>query len=796
MKQILRKDNIIAKRLIVGVVLFSTLLTLLTTSIQLYYDYRHSVVTINKNLQEIQVTSLPIIVNSVWVIDHEQIQIQLDSLAKRQGLEYLSISVNGDLRWQAGRVEDTSVIERSYVLEYLHQGKMTNIGTLRVLANLDEVYSQLLSKVLLILATNALKTFLVAGFIILFFHYLVTRHLYRLLEGFQKFRPQASNNPLTFNRRKKPGSLPDELDLVALAFNKLQEDTSDSYKKLSNEKEKSHITLNAIIDGVIVSDEAGLIEFINPVAEALTGWKNSDAIGKPVSSVFQVLDEKTREVVTDPVGIALSSGTIQHSRDQSLLVSHLGNEKAIRDSVAPIIDVDGNTLGAILVFHDVTSSRKLTQELNWNANHDPLTRLPNRREFERQLQLVLPTLENETVSHSLLYMDLDQFKVVNDTCGHAAGDDLLRQLTTTLESQIRKSDMLARLGGDEFGVLLHDCTVDKGLKIAEKLRKTVDGFRFSWHGKLFRVGISIGFVPICKNDSVKNYIHQADMACYEAKAGGRNRVHVFQAQEGVVKEAELEWVNRITDAIDKDQFELHVQPIVCVNSLEVHHYEILIRLVSDDNQLIYPNEFIPPAERYGIMSNIDRWVIRQTFSWLKNHIAHTPKVAINLSGGCLGDVEFSQFVIDHFEDGLIQGHQVCFEITETTAIANMSQALSFISNLKELGCSFALDDFGSGLSSFSYLKSFPVDYLKIDGSFVSGMVDDPVDLAMVQAIHQVGKVMNIQTIAEYVENDALISVCQSIGINYLQGYGVGKPVPISSLTFNELDFTKDFTVKP
>jgi diguanylate cyclase (GGDEF)-like protein/PAS domain S-box-containing protein len=785
MRQLFRKDNLIAKRLIVGVVLFSTMLTLLTTSIQLYFDYRRSVEAINEHLHQIEVSSLPTIVNSVWVIDNDQIQTQLESLVKLQGIKHLEIVVGDEVRWQAGNHKNTSVIERSFLLEYKHQNRMTNIGTLRVLANLDEVYAQLRDKILVILITNALKTFLVAGFIILFFHYLVTRHLYRLLEGFQNFRPHVINTQLTFDRHRKPDSLPDELDLLASAFNQLQENTRDSYQKLTNEKEKLHVTLNSIGDGVIVCDESCLVEFLNPVAEALTGWTNRDAVGQLVSTVFKVLHETTRERVPNPIEMAVSSGAVHHLSDHAVLISRSGNETAIEDSAAPIIGTGGKVLGAILVFHDVTSARQLTQELNWNASHDPLTRLPNRREFERRLQLAIPGHENETVSHIILFMDLDQFKVVNDTCGHVAGDNLLRQLTSSLELQIRKSDLLARLGGDEFGVLLHDCAIEKGLQIAEQLRKTVDSFRFTWQEKSFRIGISIGFVPIRENESVNNYIHHADMACYEAKAGGRNRIHVFQAEEGAVKEVELEWVNRITDAIDKNQFELHVQPIVCVESLKVHHHEVLIRLVSDNNKIIYPNEFIPPAERYGIMSNIDRWVISQTFSWLKNHTAHAPKVAINISGASLGDTEFSRFVANHFEDGLVQGHQVCFEITETTAIANMSQALSLISSLKELGCSFALDDFGSGLSSFAYLKRFPVDYLKIDGSFVRDMVDDPVDLAMVQAIHQVGKVMNIETIAEYVENDALVRACQDIGINYLQGYGVGKPVPISSLVFNE-----------
>lgn len=780
MKQVIGKKNLIAKRLILGVVLFSTLLTLITTSVQLYFDYRQSVNAIDDNLYEIQVSSLPIIVNSVWVVDHKQIDTQLKSLVKLQGVEYLAISVNDKIRWQAGRADYNSVIENRVPLEYNYKDQIQNIGTLIILSDLSEVYDKLIEKAFLILVSNGLKTFLVAGFIILFFHLLVSRHLYQLLERLQRFQPQNNNAPLLFKRRKNTRSEADELDLLAEAFNNLEANTRESYKKLFNEKEKSLITLNSIIDGVIVCDNYGAVEFLNPVAEDLTGWRNEEAATQSIADVFNVVHETSRERVSEFTQLAMTSKEVQHSLDQSILISQSGSEKAVKYSAAPIVGVDQNVLGTIIVFHDMTSSRQLTQELKWFASHDPLTRLANRREFERQLQLAIDDQRNAAKSHILLFMDLDQFKVVNDSCGHAAGDNLLRQLTSLLGSQIRQSDLLARLGGDEFGVLLHDCSSHKGLQIAEQLRVITEGFRFNWKGKVFRIGVSIGFVVIDEKDSVRNYIHHADTACYEAKEGGKNRIHVFKSEEGALKEAELEWINRISDAIDNNQFILHVQPIACCESLKTHHYEVLVRLLSD-NKIIYPNEFIPLAERYGIMSNIDRWVISQTFSWLKKQQVNKPKVAINLSGACLGDVEFSAFVAEHFADGIVQGEQVCFEITETTAIANISQALSLISNLKKLGCSFALDDFGSGLSSFAYLKNFPVDYLKIDGAFVRDMVDDPIDLAMVQAIHQVGKVMNIETIAEYVENDAIVKACQEIGINYLQGYGLGKPEPITRL---------------
>jgi len=784
MRKQFKKNNRIAKRLIIGVVLFSTLLTLMTTSIQLYLDYRYSVAEINHSFYEIEVSSLPTIINNVWVIDNDQIQIQLDSLEKLQNIEYLAILVDGKVQWQSGSAGVKSVIERNFLLEYEYKNKIEQIGTLQVQAGLQNVYDKLLDKILVILVTNAFKTFLVAGFIILFFHYLVSRHLYRLLDSLQTFQLDAINPPVIYHRQQTSTAEPDELDLLAMAFNQLQTDTSESYQKLNQEKEKMRITLNSIIDGVIVCDANCKVELINPVAQSLIGCDTDNALGQMVSNVFKVVDENTHEVKEDIVAQALFSRTIQYSTDASLLVSNGNSEKVVQYTAAPILGGQNKIFGAILIFHDVTSSRKLNQELMWHASHDPLTRLPNRREFERQLAQAIPKATNESVAHIVLFIDLDQFKVVNDSCGHGAGDELLRQLTALLELQIRKHDLLARLGGDEFGVILHDCDVDKGLQIAEKMRKVTENFRFFWDEKPFRIGASIGVVCIREKDSVKNYIHHADTACYEAKAKGRNRIHLYHPKDGVVKNAELEWVTCISQAIDQNMFELHVQPIVSVDSLVVHHYEVLLRMVVD-GKIIFPNEFIPPAERYGIMSNIDRWVIEQTFFWLKQHTIQAPKVAINLSGSCLGDVAFSQFVADQFADGLVQGHQVCFEITETAAIANISQALSLINSLKELGCRFALDDFGSGLSSFAYLKNFPVDYLKIDGSFVRDMVDDSIDQAMVQAIHQVGKVMNIETIAEYVENDAIIKACQSIGINYLQGYGVGKTMPITSLVFDD-----------
>ncbi len=776
--------NRIAKKLVLGIILISSLLTVITTSIQLYFDYRQSVNTIHENLSTIELSAVPSIVNDVWVLDNNQIQTQLDSLVRLQDIEYVAIKVAGEIRWQSGTPQDTRMIKRSYPLIYEHKSTINNIGKLEVHAALSAVYIRLIDKVLLILVSNALKTFLVAGFSILFFYYLVTRHLYRLLDSVQNFRLSGVNSPLKLPRSSKPNNKPDELELLVLAFNQLQSEVTKSYQKVFKEKEKSQVTLNSIGDGVIVTDKSGLIESINPVAEHLTGWTNTEAIGQPVNNVFKIIDEVTRETVFSPVELAVARGKTQ-SFDKMILINRKGGEAAIEDSAAPIIDTEGNIIGTVLVFHDVTNARQLTEELSWNASHDPLTRLANRREFENQVSQAIEAYLHQHATHILLFLDLDQFKIINDTCGHAAGDALLKQLSSLLETEVRKSDTLARLGGDEFGVLLQECTIEKGTEIAEHLRKTVESFRFKRENKIFRVGVSIGLVEIKKNNTVEDLIRHADLACYQAKAAGKNRIHIYQDKEGQEKEGELLQFNRIMNALEKNQFELFAQPIVFAKSMQVHHYEILIRLRTENGDIILPNEFIASAERYGVMSNIDRWVIRHSFEWLATQKTDNIKIAINLSGASLGDTQLPQFIAQLFNETQISSHQISFEITETTAIANMAQALKLITDLKKLGCIFALDDFGSGLSSFSYLKIFPVSYLKIDGTFVRDIIKNPVDYAMVQAIHQIGQVMHIETIAEYVESDELITACQKMGINFLQGYGIAQPAPISTLVFSD-----------
>jgi diguanylate cyclase (GGDEF)-like protein len=428
-------------------------------------------------------------------------------------------------------------------------------------------------------------------------------------------------------------------------------------------------------------------------------------------------------------------------------------------------------------------------ELSYQASHDILTGLYNRAEFDRRLHELIDILKTRETHATLFYMDLDQFKIINDTCGHVAGDELLRQIAQILKAELREADIIARLGGDEFGVLLPGCSASDSSHLASKMLKAVQRFHFSWEGKIFQIGVSIGVVAITpETQSVNKLLSSADVACYAAKEKGRNQVHFYEPNDKEVKRkhGEMLWVSRIRHALKEDSFQLYQQPIIHVvnDASNLAHYEILLRLVNEDGKIIEPATFLGAAELYGLMPEIDDWVLRNTFRWIvKNEQYSQPfsQIAINISGQSISNKIFLDKVVNLLTDSGVNATKVCFEITETSAIANLELAKNFIQALKEMGCHFALDDFGSGMSSFAYLKNLPVDYLKIDGSYVRDLVDDPIDRAMVIAVNQIGHAMGIETIAEFVENQTTLGALAAIGVDYAQGYGIAHPAPIDSL---------------
>jgi diguanylate cyclase (GGDEF)-like protein len=417
----------------------------------------------------------------------------------------------------------------------------------------------------------------------------------------------------------------------------------------------------------------------------------------------------------------------------------------------------------------------------------------NRRELERRLQRALETTKKDSAVHALCYLDLDQFKVVNDTCGHVAGDELLRQLAKVLPKCVRHQDTVARLGGDEFGVLLEHCSKEQALRVAEAMRRMVADFIFLWQDKTFNVGVSIGLVSITQaTDNFNGLLSAADNACYAAKDLGRNRIHVYDETEAgmVRRHGDMQWVTQIHEAIEENRFELAFQPIVPVSSFSPgqengwDHFELLLRLRDKSGKIIAPGAFLPAAERFNLVSKLDRWVISTAIHWLGRHPAHLKQLehcSINLSGQSFGNKEFLNFVLGVFKNGSISPEKICFEITETSAISDLAGAIDFINSLREIGCLFSLDDFGSGLSSFGYLKNLPVDFIKIDGLFVKDIVENPINYSMVKSINDIGHVMGKKTIAEFVENDAVLGKLREIGIDYAQGYGICKPQPLDEL---------------
>jgi len=562
-----------------------------------------------------------------------------------------------------------------------------------------------------------------------------------------------------------------------------------SEAELFQEKERVEVTLHSIGDAVITTDRNGSINYMNPVAEALLNISDTEAKGKPISDILSLLEEnEARSPISNPISACLNTNEVVEKTENIVAVTPDGNRIAVSLTVSPIRSASGNVIGTVMVLHNMEQNRALSRQLSYQASHDELTGLYNRRAFEQFLQSAIDSAISEGHQHALCYLDLDQFKIVNDTCGHIAGDELLKQLAGLLKEQFRDSDILARLGGDEFGLILHHCDPEKALRKTEKIHELIASFRFYWDSHVFEAGASSGLVSITSDTrTLDQILGSADIACYAAKEKGRNRIHVYQPDDDELKQrrGEMRWVSRIKEALEQDRLQLYYQPIAEVNDIHSRyiHFEVLVRMLDKDNKLIPPMNFIPAAERFNLMPAIDRWVISHVFSFLKRNIHSKCSYlcCINLSGQSLGDDNFQQFIVDGIRQNHISPENICFEITETAAITNLARARVFMKTLRAMGCKFSLDDFGSGLSSFSYLKELSVDFLKIDGVFIRDMAQNPIDYAMVEAVNRIGHVMRLQTIAEFVENDEILKQLHLLGINYAQGYGIARPAPIEQL---------------
>lgn len=556
---------------------------------------------------------------------------------------------------------------------------------------------------------------------------------------------------------------------------------------LFEEKERAEVTLHSIGDAVITTGVDETIKYLNPVAEMLAGWELPEARGRPVLEVLQLIDEQTLEPAANPLRRTINENAIRSPGTQIALLRRDGSSIAIEESAAPIRGRDGSVVGGVIVFRDVTAARSMALRLSWQATHDALTGLVNRREFESRADMALASAHNAGKHHVVCYMDLDQFKIINDTCGHPAGDELLKQVAALLLTKVRESDTLARLGGDEFGLLLDNCRLDRATLIAADLLAAVRDFRFHWEGKAFSVGVSIGMAAAGPDSGSRaEILIAADSALFAAKEQGRNRVFVYNSTDVDLanRRREMGWVERIKLALEEERFTLYYMRYLSLKTgVDAGvHIEVLLRMTDEEGKLILPGSFLPAAERYNLMPAIDRWVVGTVFSRyheLATQFGGGPLTcAVNLSGSTLNAEGFLDFIREQAAANGLPPGAICFEITEAAAINNLRQAAAFMKEIKALGFLFALDDFGTGTSSFGYLKNLPVDYLKIDGSFVEDIERDPLDKAMTETINRIGHIMGMKTVGEFAVTEAVIGELRVMGVDFAQGYGVAEPRPL------------------
>lgn len=567
-----------------------------------------------------------------------------------------------------------------------------------------------------------------------------------------------------------------------------------------NQLQWIEVTLKWVNDAVILTDEVGQIILFNPMAERITGWQAQDAKYLPVSEVFTITYDPCDEESKTPAEILYEPQDKTRSNlSQGLLkIRNSIYSCSVEYTITPIRNENDQVKATVIVFREVRKSSHLSSHSSWQINHDFLTGLINRPYFEKCLSQAVTTAGEADANHALCYLDFDHFKVINETLNYAAGDEFLKQVSAILQQRIRRTDVLARLGGDEFGLILHQCNLDQALCVLQTICKEIQSFKFVWQDKTFSFSVSAGISLLnAQSNNPSQILTGAKSACEVAKSKGRNRIHLFQPNDGEmsVTQESIKWVPKLHKALEKNQFCLYAQPIVSVCSDRERSTkgskfssEILLRLIDDSGQIIAPGCFIPVAERYGLMHLLDRWVIRNLFQYIESHYSVTGDAElddaqghlfmVNLSGASLNDDQFLDFVETQFEVYSVPPQMICFEITETMAITNLNKAIHLIQEIKSLGCHFALDDFGSGMSSLAYLKNLPIDFLKIDGVFVKDIAQDRVDGEIVEAIHRMAHAMGIQTIAEFVESPEVLTKLETLGIDFAQGYGIARPAPL------------------
>ena len=782
-------------RLLTWVIVSSSFFAFFVSLFQLYSDYKRDMDFLHENISIVKEGYLKILTANAYNINTQQLDMQLHGILELPDIKYAEVveetSEGSVILAKHGSPIKNRKLSRSIRLEYASAPpSAVQFATLHLQLSLEGVYARLWSRAWIILVTNLAKTLLASTAIFFLFQYIITRHLVRISDFSSRLNVGNLNTPLALTRKYK-GPYKDELEKLVDAINGMQENLRLDIRA----REEAAVELNqtsSLLTNVINASQDMIFAKDLNLKTILCNKIFAAAVGKVPDELYGKSDEEngwSPKYVNGDDELGVRGFIVDDKKvlaGETLLIESepvpiRGEVRFFNTIKSPLRDEDGKIYGLIGVARDITEKKKTDDKLAFQARHDLLTGLVNRPEFERRLGRLISSTKSSVHEHALCYMDLDQFKVVNDTCGHIAGDELLRQLGDLLQSVVRQRDTLARLGGDEFGVIMEHCSLEDARTVAKNLQKTIQDYLFSWEGHSFRVGVSMGLVPITPTTcNLTELLKDADAACYMAKDKGRNRIHVDHPNNAEVARShgEMRWVARLHLALSENRFCLYAQPIMSALDGAVKHYEILLRFIDEEDNIVPPGAFLPAAERYNLISKIDRWVVNRVFDYYmeaEDKHADIETICINISGQSIAETEFQDFVYDTLVKSSTLPKKICFEITETAAITNFSVVSVFIKRMKVLGCQFALDDFGSGLSSFGYLKNLDVDYLKIDGIFVKDVVDDKIDLAMVKSINEIGHVMSIKTIAEFVESDEIIEKLQELGVDYLQGYGVGRP---------------------
>ncbi|GAB7128372.1 hypothetical protein JCM19000A_28790 [Silvimonas sp. JCM 19000] len=780
-------DNRLALRLVAAVIVTSVLVALSLAFFLARQEYQRSLTQIRSDLETLSRTVRPQLAVNLWLVNTEAVRTQLNSLLQTKVVGYAELVETDGSRYQAGQLPDDhrSVVSMSFPVEYLHPltNKAVRLGQLTLVNTLDGLEAQIFDQMMRILLLLATGMFAAALCFILLYHRLIARHLRHIADFTRHFNYESLTAPLVLARRD---TSPDELQTLADAFNAMRRnlqqglnERDQAQHELIREKELAEATLGSVADAIITTTADGRVKLLNPAAETLTGWMYQEALGRPITEVVATLAENGSTQLIEMLD-EVQAGKHPPRRVTATVISRLGQRYRVEMALAAVPDADG--IGFVVALHDISEAEALTARLAYQATHDELTSLTNRRGFMSALVHANETVRSGGKACVLMQLDLDQFKLVNDTCGHLAGDELLRQLARLLQEMVPIGVLVGRLGGDEFGVLVPGEESDGAQALAERILMTLEQYRFVWHDRPFTVTGSMGLVNLDADaPNLQEVISRADVACFAAKEAGRNRYSWYRGGEVNLEHRhnELQLLATLRQAAEQNWFQLYFQPIVAANGQGEPHYEVLLRLVDATGKVISPGAFIPAAERYDLMATIDRWVIAHTLAEINERMARGEKVtmlSVNLSGKSLTKQTLA-FVLEQLDESKVPPDLLCFEITETSAIANIKESTLFIEALRLRGCRFALDDFGSGFSSFTYLKTLPVDYLKIDGSLVRDVVEDHVSRQMVIAVNRIAHAMGRQTIAEYVESAQIAAKLTEIGVDYLQGYHIGMPRP-------------------